>query len=173
MILSADVRITDAVRANSSAQLLISIVGIGNFTALVIASEIGEISRFSSPDKLISYMGMAPSVRGSADMVHYGNITHRGSTMVRWVLSEAVISHINIMKDDKSSVIVKFYDRIRARRGSSKAKVAASAKMLRIIYWMLVKGIDYNTCISAGRRHQKEINSRRVKKSEKRKKITK
>ena len=173
MILSADVRLTNAVRNNKSALLLTSIVGIGNFTALTIASEIGDISRFSSPDRLVSYMGLAPSVRGSADMVHYGSITRRGSTMVRWVLSEAIISHITIKKDDKSSVIVKFYNQVRARRGSSKAKTAASAKLLRIVYWMLTKGIDYDACIREGRKYQKEINSRHVKKPRKKKKITK
>ena len=79
MILSTDVRITHAIKSNKSAQLLTTVVGIGNFTALTIASEIGEISRFSSPDKLVSYMGMAPSIRGSADMVRHGSITRRGS----------------------------------------------------------------------------------------------
>ena len=173
MILSTDVRITQAVKGNKSAQLLTSVVGIGNFTALTIASEIGEISRFSSPDKLVSYMGMAPSVRGSADMVRHGSITRRGSTMARWVLGESIITHLRVMKDGKSSVIAGFYNRVSAKRGSSKAKVAASAKLLRIIYWMLTKGIDYNTCIREGNKQQKEITSRHVKKSKKKKKIAK
>lgn len=91
--MSSDVRITQAVRENKYAQLLTSIVGIGNFTALTIVSEIGEISGFHSPDKLVSYMGMAPSVRGSANIVHHGSSTRMRSSMVRWILGEAVSPH--------------------------------------------------------------------------------
>ena len=171
--MSSDVRITQAIKNNKSARLLTSVVGIGNFTALTIASEVGDISRFSGPDRLVSYMGLAPSVRGSADMVHHGHITRRGSTMVRWVLTEAVITHIKIMKDDKSSAIAQFYKRVSAKRGTSKARVAAAAKLLRIIYWMLTKEIDYNTCVQAGRKQQKAIKTRHVKKPRKKNKIAK
>ena len=66
---------------------------MGKFTALIIASEIDDIKRFPDPDKLVGYMGLAPSVRNSAGIVHHGRITRAGNKMVRWILVEAVLSH--------------------------------------------------------------------------------
>ena len=56
-----------------------TVPGIGLFSALVIYSEIGDIQRFRDSEKLISYAGMAPSVRQSSDVIHHGRITYQGS----------------------------------------------------------------------------------------------
>ncbi|MDI1496088.1 MAG: Transposase [Cenarchaeum symbiont of Oopsacas minuta] len=57
---------------HAQVEILKTIPGIADFTALTIAS---EIERFSDPEKLKSYAGLAPSVRNSADVVHHGHIT--------------------------------------------------------------------------------------------------
>ncbi len=41
---------------------------------------------------------------------------------------------------------------LRATGGGSKAKVAVAAKMLRIVFWMLKKEIDFWTCIGEERK---------------------
>ena len=52
----------------------------GPVTAVTILAEIGDdLSRFTSPEKLISYAGLVPSHRNSADIVRTGGITKRGS----------------------------------------------------------------------------------------------
>jgi transposase len=43
-------------------KLLLSMTGVDVFTALLIRSEIGDVSRFSSYKKLISWAGLAPSL---------------------------------------------------------------------------------------------------------------
>jgi transposase len=45
--------------------LLISAPGIGRVLAFTIAAEIGEIERFSSPEKLTSYTGLCPREPGA------------------------------------------------------------------------------------------------------------
>ena len=57
-------------------KLLMTIPGIGLFSALLIYSEVGDISRFRDSSKLLAYTSMIPSVRQSADVVHYGHITY-------------------------------------------------------------------------------------------------
>ena len=54
-----------------------TIPGIGLFSAVLIYSEIGDITRFQDSTKLLSYAGLVPSVRQSSDTVHYDHITHQ------------------------------------------------------------------------------------------------
>ncbi len=123
-----------AVKTNPDAILINSIPGIGNYSALVIASEIADIERFNDSHKLCAYAGVVPSVRNSADTIHHGSITKRGSMTLRWVLTECIHTHAI---HAKNSDITKFYNRIKKKRGTSKAAVAAASKILRVIYWML------------------------------------
>ncbi len=123
-----------AVKVNPDAILINSIPGIGHYSSLVIASEIADIERFNDSHKLCAYAGVVPSVRNSADTIHHGRITKRGSMTLRWVLTECIHTHAIHAKD---SDITKFYNRIKKKRGSSKAAVAGASKILRVIYWML------------------------------------
>ena len=82
LIRQADARLARMVKESPEAMLLKSIPGVGNYSALVISSMIGDAGRFNSPQNLISYAGLAPSVRSSAGVVHHGCITKRGDTLV-------------------------------------------------------------------------------------------
>ena len=143
-IAETDMRIKDVIKHDSNAQLLESVPGIGKFTAIVISSEIDKIDRFSDSHKLCAYAGIVPSVRNSADTIHHGKITRRGSNMLHWVLVEAVHTHARYASN---SVITKFYKRLVKKRGISKAAVAAASKLLRIIYWMLKYKMTFDQCI--------------------------
>ena len=137
----ADFKINGMVKDNEYAQILMSIPGVGKFTGLAIASEIDDISRFSDPDKLVAYIGLAPSARNSAGIMHHGSITHMGNKIVRWVLTEAALAHM--MHAQGTTVLTEFCKRVAKKRGTSKAIVATAAKMLRMIFWMLKKRITF------------------------------
>ena len=49
--------------------------GVGQFTALVMLVEIGDITRFPSARKLASWAGLTPTVRGSDRTVRHGHIS--------------------------------------------------------------------------------------------------
>ena len=140
-IIRADTRIARLVKDNPNALLLKTIPGVGNFTALTVASMIGDIGRFNSPEALCAYAGVVPSVRGSADTVHHGHITKNGDKLMRWVLTECVLSHVHHVAGD--SYIKTCYIRIAKKRGKQKAAVAGASKMLRVMYWMLKEGKEY------------------------------
>lgn len=123
-----------AVKTSPDAILIKSIPGFGDYSSLVISSEIADIERFNDSHKLCAYAGVVPSVRNSADAIHHGSITKRGSMTLRWILIECVHSHTT---HAKNSDITKFYNRIKKKRGTSKAAVACASKILRVIYWML------------------------------------
>jgi transposase len=68
---------------SEEAKLLMTIPGVGYFSALAILTEIGDILRFSDPEKLCSYAGLVPSVHQSGTTKYYGHITKQGSKMLR------------------------------------------------------------------------------------------
>lgn len=96
--LEAEIRKTDSLLERYSTIPgvinLQTIPGIGLFSALVIYSEIGYIERFSDSGKLISYAGMIPSVRQSSDIIHHGRVTYQGSRYLKWMIVEALHSHM-------------------------------------------------------------------------------
>src|SRR4029450_9482808 len=63
--------------------------GVGEFTALVLLAEIGDITRFGTARRLASWAGLTPTVRGSDLTVRHGHISKQGSPYVRWVLGQA------------------------------------------------------------------------------------
>ena len=82
--------------ADEDVRLLLSLTGIDVYSALLIRSEIGPISRFSSHKKLISWAGLAPLVHQSGNVEYNGRITKRGSSMLRYVMVEAARSAVQV-----------------------------------------------------------------------------
>lgn len=66
-----------------SVDLLSTIPGIGEITAVMLMSMIIRVDRFPSADSMRSYFGMAPRVRDSGETVKHGHITKRGDPMMR------------------------------------------------------------------------------------------
>ena len=125
-------------RKYSEVQLLTTIPGIGIYSALIILSEIGDINRFTSEEKLYSYAGVIPSVHQSGEHTYYGHITKRGSKHLRWILTEAVRVHLNWTKKHMMETnISRYYHRLSKRKPENVAAIAASRKLLQIIYHML------------------------------------
>lgn len=125
---------------DENAQILISISGIGPYSALLILSEIGDISRFPQENKLVSYAGLAPSVRSSGGKTYHGHITKQGSRWLRWILIQAV-PHVV----DSSPDYQRLYNKLAAKKGKGTAKVAIARKLLIAIYYMLKRGERFNT----------------------------
>ena len=65
-------------KADPRVNVLTTLPGVGEFTALVMLAEIGDITRFPSARKLASWAGLTPTVRGSDRTVRHGHITRAG-----------------------------------------------------------------------------------------------
>ena len=72
-----------------------SIPGIGPLLGATIISEIGDVSRFSSADKLAAYIGVDPSVNQSGEYTsQYVHMSKRGSPYLRravWLASTVAV----------------------------------------------------------------------------------
>jgi len=124
--------IMDTAKTDYDCKLLMTIPGISYFSALVIKSEIGDISRFPNSNKLCAYAGLIPSTYASADKVRFGRITKRGSKWLRKSLIDAVTSGSR-----HPSRLCFFYRKLKKNKGTGKAKVATARKLCTIIFAML------------------------------------
>ena len=81
---------------------LTTIPGIGAILAATILSEIGDISRFSSTDKLAAYIGVDPTVNQSGEFVGtHVHMSKRGSPYLRravWMASVGAVQRDPMFK---------------------------------------------------------------------------
>ena len=105
--------------------------GVGEFTALVMLAEIGDITRFGSARKLASWAGLTPTVRGSDLTVRHGHISKQGSAWLRWVLNQAA------QTAKRSPEFAATYAAIAKRRGKKIATIAIARKLLTRAYHLL------------------------------------
>lgn len=68
-------------------ELLSGFKGIDYYTAMIDVNEIGDINRFNSPRKLVSWAGLCPSIRQTSSKCRMMMITKRGNKRVRWALT--------------------------------------------------------------------------------------
>jgi transposase len=125
--------------ADEQAKRLMTIPGIHMVVAIGIMAAIGPIERFASPQQLVSYFGLNPSVHQSGNgPVHHGRITKRGRGHARGMLVEAAWVAARVPGPLRA-----FFLRIRARRGQHVAAVAAARKLAVLIWHMLRSNEDY------------------------------
>lgn len=67
--------------------------GIPAVTAISVAVEVGDFSRFPTARSFISYLGLVPSESSSGETVSRGRITRAGNGHARTLLVEAAWHH--------------------------------------------------------------------------------
>lgn len=111
---------------------LTQIHGIGIFSALVLIAEIGDVTRFSSPQKLVKYAGLCPGLHQSGQTSYNTCITKEGNRYIRWVLCEAAQHAVR-----RPGALQDFYVSLAKTKGNQRAIVAVARKMLTGIYFVL------------------------------------
>ena len=114
-------------------QAIQAIPGVGPVLAAVFVAEIGDATRFPTPQKLCSWAGMTPRHRESDTKIHRGRITKQGNHLVRWAAVEAV-------QKLYGGGIGAARARLAETRGKNIAKVAAARKLLTLVYYGLRDG---------------------------------
>jgi transposase len=111
--------------------VLRTLPGVGEFTALVMVAEIGDITRFPTARKLASWAGLTPTVRGSDLKVRHGHISKQGSVWLRWVLNQAA------QTSKRSPDFAASYAVLAKKRGKRIATIAISRKLLTRAWHLL------------------------------------
>lgn len=134
-LVAIDKQLCGAVLQDEQLKRLLTITGINCIVAIGLLAAIGDISRFASPAKLVSYFGLNPRVRQSGlQPAQHGHISKAGRAHARAMLVEAAWSAAN-----SPGPLRAFFLRIRAKRGHQIAAVAAARK-LAVIAWHVLTG---------------------------------
>ena len=119
---------------------MLSIPGLGEISAASILSEYGDISNFSSPNKMLAFAGLEPSVIQSGTLQNNGKMVKHGSGHLRYVLMN--VSMIVLRYSPT------FYDYYLKKRSEGKChRVALShvcKKLIRVIYTLEKRQINFN-----------------------------
>jgi transposase len=113
---------------------LLTITGVNLTVAAGLVAAIGNIARFKSPQKMVSYFGLNPRVRQSGlGPAHHGRISEVGRSHARAMLVEAAWAAAKT-----PGPLYAFFVRIRAKRA-----VAVACKLAVLVWQMLTKETDY------------------------------
>src|SRR4030095_5591670 len=131
-IIPIDRELAPLARADERVRLLRTVPGIGPLLGLTFAAEIGEVSRFRSPGKLVAYAGLAPRVSQSGERSATGALSKAGSRTRRWAAVEA--AH---QAGRPANPWHGHYLRVTARHGKNPAKSSVARKLLIAAWHML------------------------------------
>lgn len=109
---------------------MLTIPGLGEISVASILSEYGDISNFSSPNKMLAFAGLEPSIIESGTLQSNGKMVKHGSGHLRYVIMNSATSILRFSPA--------FYDYYLKKRSEGKChRVALShvcKKLIRVIY---------------------------------------
>ena len=116
--------------------------GIEAFAAMLLVSEIGDITRFKTADRLVSWTGMCPRVYQSGNVTHHGRMKKASNRRVNWIMIQA--ANVAVRHDDR---LKWFYQNAKTRHGGNHpiAITHVANKMVRIIWKMLTAQEPYES----------------------------
>ena len=119
---------------------MLSIPGLGEISAATILSEYGDIKNFSSPNKMLAFAGLEPSIIQSGTLENNGKMVKHGSGHLRYAIMNIAMSILRYSPT--------FYDYYLKKRSEGKChRVALShvcKKLIRVIYSLEKNNINFN-----------------------------
>jgi len=136
-----DIEIKISVFIKKSDNVITSIPGIGDMTAAIIISEIGDINRFNNPGQVLAFAGLDPSVKQSGTFnASSTRMSKRGSSLLRYAL---ILAANNVQLNTKT-----FNNYYNTKRLQGKLHYNAlghcAGKLVRIIFYMLKRNVNFN-----------------------------
>lgn len=125
------------------AKCLLSIPGVGPFTAATLLTEIGDMNRFESFKQLNSFVGFCPTHHGSGDREYDGKITSRQNMQLRSLLIEA--AWVAISNDP---ALTKAYAELKLKLGGKRAIIKIARKLLNRIRYVWINKKEYEKGIT-------------------------
>jgi transposase len=114
-------------------QLLTTIPGIADISAMLILGEIGDIKRFNNPKSLVRYAGLCPGVSQSGKKSH-DVISNANNKWLKGLITE--VSSRAAMLDRR---YLKHFVRVKNRKGYAVARRSMARKMMIDIWHILTK----------------------------------
>jgi len=127
-----------------AAQRLSEIPGISAFSAVWMLAELGPIQQYPNVRCFLSYCGLCPGTRSSANKVFFAHITRHSDKYLRTIFFNAAVVLCNLTK--KPSLLKEYAQRVRQRKSSRAQKLVyliVASKIARVVYFLLKSGEKY------------------------------
>ena len=95
-------KVTEQASVSEDAKILMNMTGIDRYAAMLLASEIDGIERFTSPKKLVSWVGMCPTVHQSGNTSYHGRMKKDSNRKANWIMTQSAnvaVQHDKRMKE--------------------------------------------------------------------------
>ena len=143
--------VTKEALQSEDAQLIMSLMGFGAFSALLVATTISGIDRFANPKKLVSFMGLCPRVYQSGNTVRYGRMKKSSNRNLTWIMVHAALMAVRY--DPRMSAR---FETLRKRHPPLIAYSHVANYLAKTIWYMLTRREPY-------RYHDKAAYGRKLK----------
>jgi transposase len=147
----ADQFLGDIAQSDPTVRRLMTLPGVGPVTATAYVAALDDVTRFSGPGQVTSYLGLVPQEYSSGEHQRRGSVGRAAHPRVQGLLVQAAwrvwrSTHPN------TRALREWARGIGARRGKQVAAVALARRLARILFAMWRDGHDYDqTRIRASR----------------------
>ena len=128
-----DARIAKEVYQDKNIKLLMTMPGVSMNVAVALLAAVGDINRFTEPEKLASYLGLVCTTRQSAKRCYHGSITKAGNVHARASLVQAAHTAAKDL-----GPLGHFFNKLRRRKAYNLA-IAGVARKIAELTWHLLK----------------------------------
>ena len=136
-------RIKSVFKPTLAIQRLMTLPGVGLTLAVVIALEIGDVTRFPTAEKLASYAGCTCRVHATGGKLRYGRLRPDVNRYLKWAFIEAANAICLMRRRHPHRHVSRLYERIARRKGHPKAVGAVARHLAEATYWPLSKQEPY------------------------------
>lgn len=141
--------IEELVKQIPMAEKLMEIKGVGIKTVSGFLAEVGDITRFSSPKELQKLAGLALVENSSGKHRGQTRISRRGRKRLRYLLFEVAMSLVG--KNPEFGALHHYYTSRKINPlKKMQSLMAVAAKLIRVFYAMLTKGVEYDAAKMLG-----------------------
>ncbi|QIL49914.1 IS110 family transposase [Weissella coleopterorum] len=123
-------------------EIIKSIPGFGETSAVTLIAELGDIRRFRTPQKINAFIGIDLRFNDSGQRTTSGHITKRGSNLARKIMYQDVKNMLATASrtNDTSNYVTNWYYRRKEfeQNGSKKIIIGAMDRTLRLIHHLVI-----------------------------------
>jgi transposase len=134
-----EVALREMIEPSAAYEQILSLPGMGPILTALVISEIDDIARFSSAQKLCGYAGLCPTTSSSGGKTYQGKLMRHCNKWLRWAFVEAAWVAVGC-----SAYFGDFYKKKRALgKKANTAILAVARRMARIAWQLLTEGRAY------------------------------
>jgi len=125
---------------SATVQRLLSIPGIGNITASMIAMETGDIDRFADAKHYCSYCRLVPGAKNSGGKHSHRSGSKDGNQYLKFAFTESAVKAMQFYPEIKH-----FADRLEHRSSKAIARTVVAKELAKISYHVLSRQQDFTS----------------------------